>query len=464
MNAIVALSLFGIVNLFLGLFSARKWLLPITLLFILTAMILNGLDWNTHSLYFNEMLRVNNQFINFSAIILLAGFLVTALTRSFGDDVDHTHPGEWYAIMLFSMAGAMMMVGYENLIMLFVGLEILSVSMYVLTGSDKRSVRSNEAALKYFLMGAFATGILLFGIALVYGAVGSFEIGAIGGYVKQNQYGVSSLLYVGLLLILIGMLFKVSAAPFHFWTPDVYDGAPTIFTAFMSTVVKVAGFAAIYRLLSVSFSSIYGFWWNTLAMLSILTLLIGNITAVYQQSFKRMLAYSSISHAGYMLIALVSLGKQTQSAILFYSLAYVLATVSAFGVLMLVAESKLKDGRPDEHYNAFNGLNKRSPFLAFVLAVSMFSLAGIPLTAGFWGKFFVFASAIERKMIFMLVIAVLMSAVGIYYYFRAIIASYFREGNGEAIEVRPFYKLILLLTTALTILLGVAPDLVRSLF
>lgn len=464
MNAIIALSLFGIVNLFLGLLKSRKLLLPVTLLFVVVAMVLNGLDWNTHSLYFNEMLRVNNLFINFSTIILLATFFVVALTRGFGEDEDHTHPAEWYAIMLFSVAGAMMMVGFENLIMLFVGLEILSVAMYVLTGSDKRNLRSNEAAVKYFLMGSFATGILLFGIALTYGATGSFELTGIGSYVIKNQYGVSSLLYVGLLLIMVGMLFKVSAAPFHFWTPDVYEGAPTIFTAFMSTIVKVAGFAAIYRLFSVSFGPIQGFWWNTLAMLSILTLLIGNITAVYQQSFKRMLAYSSISHAGYMLISMVALGKQTQSAILFYSLAYVLATVSAFGVLMLVSESKPKDGRPDEHYNAFNGLAKRSPFLAFVLVVSMLSLAGIPLTAGFWGKFFVFATAVEKKMIFMLVIAVLMSAVGIYYYFRGVIAAYFREGTGELIEVRPFYKIILAITTGLTILLGVAPDLVKSLF
>jgi NADH-quinone oxidoreductase subunit N len=447
-----------------GLLNSRRILLPITLLFVLVAFVLNTLEWNEHSLYFNEMLRVNNQFINFSGVILLAVTLVIALSRGFAGDEDHNHPAEWYAIMMFSAAGAMMMVGYENLIMLFVGLEILSVAMYVLTGSDKRNLRSNEAAMKYFLMGSFATGIFLFGVALVYGAVGSFNITDIGAYVNLNRYTVSSLLYVGLLLILIGMLFKVSAAPFHFWTPDVYDGAPTLFTTFMSTVVKTAGFAALYKLLSVSFSGIYGFWWNTVAMMTILTLLIGNITAVYQKSFKRMLAYSSISHAGYLLIGLVALTKSSPQAILFYSLSYVLATVTAFGVLILVAEQTPKDGQPDDNYAAFNGLAKKNPLLAFSLAVSMLSLAGIPLTAGFWGKFMVFSAAVERGLLFMLVIAVLMSAVGIYYYFRVIIAAYMKDGDGETIAIRPLYRMVLILTTLLTILLGIYPDLVRNIF
>ncbi len=466
MLSIVSLSLFGILSLFLGfLKSARRVLLPATLLFVALAFAANLLDWNHQYLWFRDMLRTNNQFINFSGIILLTTFLVVALSRTFGKDEEHTHPAEYYAIMLFSVVGAMMMVGFENLIMLFVGLEILSVSMYVLTGTDKRSLRSNEAALKYFLMGAFATGIFLFGVALVYGATGSFSLNGIGGYVNNARFiGVSPLLYVGLLLMLVGMLFKVSAAPFHFWTPDVYDGAPTLFTAFMSTVVKTAGFAALYRLLSVSFGGVYGYWWQILTVITVLTLLVGNVTAVYQVSMKRMLAYSSISHAGYLLIALAAQTKQSASAILFYSLAYSIATVTAFGVLMLVAEQKPLEGRPDERYEAFNGLAKRSPFLAFALAVSMLSLAGIPLTAGFWGKLFVFATAVDRGMTSLLVIAVLMSVVGIYYYFRVIIASYLQPGDGEPIEIRPLYRLILVFTTALTIALGVFPDLVRHVF
>jgi NADH-quinone oxidoreductase subunit N len=358
-----------------------------------------------------------------------------------------------------------MMTGFQNLIMLFVGVEILSVSMYVLTGSDKRNLRGNEAALKYFLMGSFATGIMLFGIAMLYGANYSFNIDAARTVVTQliSTGHTSVYLYVGVTFLLIGLLFKVSAAPFHFWTPDVYEGAPTIFTTFMSTIVKTAGFAAIYRILEASFSPIYSFWWVMVVIMTVLSLIISNVTAVSQGSFKRMLAFSSISHAGYMLMAVVGLSNKTDDSIVFYSLAYSLATISAFGVLMAVSKEKLVDGRPDESIAVLNGLSKRNPFLAFILAISMLSLAGIPSTAGFWGKFYVFSDAAFRGHIWLLVVAILMSAVGIYYYFKPIIAAYMRDSEGEVISLTPFYKIILGITTFGTILLGLFPDLLRSL-
>jgi len=473
MNAIIALSLFGISNLFLGFLNNRKILLPATLLFVLIALGLNLADWNHEYYWFHNMLKTNNLSINFTSIILVATALFVAISRGFVEDEEHTHPAEYYAILLFSVVGAIMMVTFQSLFMLFVGIEILSVAMYVLTGSDKRNLRSNEAALKYFLMGSFATGIMLFGIALVYGATGSFDINGIGNMVNQaklqdimlNPYG--PILYGGIILIFVGLLFKISAAPFHFWTPDVYDGAPSIFTAFMSTVVKTAGVAATYRLLSISFPAVYGLWGNPLVYITCLTLIIGNITAVYQQSFKRMLAYSSISHAGYLLITVLAKTPTTNSSILFYSLAYSIATISAFAVLMVVSEAKSKSGNPDESFNALNGLSKNNPFLAFALTVSMLSLAGIPLTAGFFGKFFIFADAFSNvSSLFktIAVVAILMSAVGIYYYFKPIIASYMKKGDIEKIELSPIYKLTLIITTALTILLGIAPDLVKNIF
>ena len=351
MNAIIALSLFGISSLFLGFLNNRKILLPATLIFILIALGLNFADWNHEYLWFNSMLRTNNLSINFTTVILISTLLVVAISRGFGDDEEHSHPAEYYAILMFSVVGAIMMVTYENLIMLFVGLEILSVSMYVLTGSDKRNLRSNEAALKYFLMGSFATGILLFGVALVYGATGSFDIHGIGLAVKDAKAQMGGIygpiLTVGVILMLVGLLFKISAAPFHFWTPDVYDGAPSLFTAFMSTVVKTAGVAATYRLLSIAFPAMYGTWGNPMVYITAVTLIVGNLTAVYQQSFKRMLAYSSISHAGYLLITVLAKRPETNSSILFYSLAYSIATISAFAVLIVVSEAKSKAGKPD---------------------------------------------------------------------------------------------------------------------
>lgn len=465
MYPIVLLSVLGIVTLFLGFSKSKNILLPAVLLFLAIALAGNFFEWNKGPLlYFYDMFRVDNLTLAFNGIILASAFMIVAISGGFQDNSE-AEPAEYYALMLFSLVGAIMMVGFEHLIMLFLGVEILSVAMYVLTGSNKRNLRSNEAALKYFLMGAFATGIMLFGMTLLYGATGSFKLNEIQAFVSTTQQAAPSyILYAGLLLLLIGMLFKVSAAPFHFWTPDVYEGAPTIFTTFMSTIVKTAGFAALYRLLSHSFTGVYSFWWLVIAVIAILTLLVGNIGATTQNSFKRMMAYSGISHAGYLLIALTALSKPTQNAIVFYSLAYSLSTIAAFGVLMLVSKEKTIEGQPDERYEAFNGLAQKNPFLAFVVTVSMLSLAGIPLTAGFWGKFFVFSSAADRGIIWVPAIAVLMSVVGIYYYFRVIIASYLKEGDLAEIRVAPFYKVILIVATVLTIVFGLAPGLLEGLF
>ncbi|SEJ10850.1 NADH dehydrogenase subunit N [Dyadobacter koreensis] len=465
MYPIVLLSVLGIVTLFIGFSKSKNILLPAVLLFLAVALAGNFFEWNKGPLlYFYDMFRVDNLTLAFNGIVLISAFMIVAISGGFQDNAE-AEPAEYYSLMLFSLVGAIMMVGFEHLIMLFIGVEILSVAMYVLTGSNKRNLRSNEAALKYFLMGAFATGIMLFGMTLLYGATGSFNLSAIQAYVSTTQQAVPSyLLYAGLLLLMIGMLFKVSAAPFHFWTPDVYEGAPTIFTTFMSTIVKTAGFAALYRLLSHSFTGIYDFWWLVVAIIAILTLMVGNIGATTQNSFKRMMAYSGISHAGYLLIALTALSKPTQNAIVFYSLAYSLSTIAAFGILMLVSKQRSFEGQPDERYDAFNGLAKENPFLAFVLTVAMLSLAGIPLTAGFWGKFMVFSSAAERGIIWIPAIAVLMSTVGIYYYFRVIIASYLKEGDIAKIRVAPFYQFVLVLATLLTILFGLAPGLLEGLF
>lgn len=463
MLPIILLSIFGIICLYLGFLKSRQILLPATLLFLMIAFVVNALQWNNPMVHLNNMMITSNVSVAFTGIIILSAILILPLSQRYIED-PKSQLAEYYGILLFSIVGAIMMVSFENLIMLFVGLEILSVSMYVLTGSDKRNLRSNEAALKYFLMGAFATGILLFGVALLYGATGSFNITQIASVVSAQANESAPLLYMGLLLVLIGILFKVSAAPFHFWTPDVYDGAPSLFTAFMSTVVKTAGFAALYRLLSIAFTDVYSFWWTTIAVITVMTLAAGNLTAVYQQSFKRMLAYSSISHAGYLLIAVTAFSSKSQEAILFYSLAYSIATVTAFGVLMLVADRYNVDkaDHSGEDYTAFNGLAKTNPFLAFALTVSMCSLAGIPLTSGFFGKFFIFTSAIEQHLMWLLIIAVLMSAVGIYYYFRVVIAMYMKEGNTPAIAITPLYRFVLIVTTILTIALGIMPGLVTD--
>jgi NADH-quinone oxidoreductase subunit N len=349
--------------------------------------------------------------------------------------------------------------------MFFVGLEILSVAMYVLTGSDKRNLRSNEAAIKYFLMGSFATGILLFGITLVYGATKSFYLANIAVAIAQTApESMPGFLYIGVVLMLIGLLFKVSAAPFHFWTPDVYDGAPTIFTMFMSTVVKTAGFAALYHIMGGMFGGIYAKWVLVVYFVSIITLIVGNITAVYQQSVKRMLAFSSISHAGYMLLTVCAKQPSTTSNILYYSLSYTLATLGAFAVVKIVSEYQTGRNEKPENFSSFNGLAKNNPELAFAFTIALLSLAGIPLTAGFWGKFFVFNDVLNRSILYPVIIAILMSAVGIYYYFKGIVAAYFNAGDIEKITIPTVYRIALWLTTIATIVLGIYPTIVKNLF
>lgn len=465
MLSILLLSVFGITNLFLGFLKNRQVLFLGAILFILITFGANLFEWG-NPLDLGDsinkgMMATDKLSVLFTAILLFTAFLVIPLSQNYIQDKE-AQPAEYYAILLFSLVGAVMMVSYESIMMLFVGIEILSVSMYVLSGANKRNIRSNEAAMKYFLQGAFATGIFLFGIALLYGATGGFSLTQIQVYTTTTKV-ISPMLYLGLMFTLVGMLFKVSVAPFHFWTPDVYDGAPTLFTAFMSTIVKTAGFAAIIKLLTTSFGTTVSYWQLSLTVLAALTMVIGNITAVYQQSFKRMMAYSSISHAGYLLLAVTAFNERSTSAIVFYSLSYSLATVSAFGVLMLVAAKN-----NNEEYSSFNGLAKSNPFLALVMTIAMLSLAGIPLTAGFFGKLWIFISAFESGLYWVMVIAALMSAVGLYYYFRVIIAMYLkephkREDEATKIEVTTPYIVSLLISTVLTIILGLMPNFILGL-
>lgn len=459
MLAIVLLSVFGVANLFLSFLKKRQILFGTSVVFIMLTLVASLGEWSypitLSKAINNDMISSSPSSVLFTFILLLITALLIPLSEHYVQNKE-AQPAEYYALMFFSLVGAIMMISYENLLMLFIGIEIVSIVMYILAGAEKRNLRSNEASVKYFLQGAFATGIFLFGVAMLYGASGGFSLTLLQKY-TQDVSTISPMLYVGLVFVLVGMLFKVSIAPFHFWTADVYEGSPTLFTAFMATIVKTAGFAAIYKLLSSSFTSTYNYWQISFVVMVGLTLLIANLTAVSQQSFKRMMAFSSISHAGYLLLAVTAFNDRTLSAIIFYSLAYSLATISAFGVLLLVSEKT-----HNEEYTSFNGLAKTNPFLALVMTIAMLSLAGMPLTAGFFGKLWVFISAYERGLYEIMVLAALMSVVGLYYYFRVVIAMYLkephsREGAVKA-EVSAPYIIVFLVTTLLTVLLGIFPD------
>lgn len=340
----------------------------------------------------------------FTLLIISVGY------ERFKEEPNHT--GEYISLLLFSLCGALIMSAFTDMFMFFLGLEILSIPIYVMAGSRKRDLRSNESALKYFLMGSFATGLLLFGIAWIYGATGSFNIGEIGQAIASGTAG-GSMVMIGILLILSSFIFKVGAAPFHFWSPDVYDGAPHAVTGFMASVVKMAAFWAFLKMFLVCFSApgIYEFWANALAVLVVITLFVGNLSALRQVRLKRLLAYSSISHVGYTLLVILSLRDYDAIGNLwFYMTAYGFSIIAIITVGLLVNDE-------EDRIEALRGLGKRNPFLAIVAVVSILSLAGIPPTAGFFGKYMVFASA-WNDWWWLVIIALVNSAISIYYYLR----------------------------------------------
>ena len=458
MSAIITLSLLAILLLYLGLYKAKKALLPVSVIGLIVAAGLFIEKWNGELIpLFSGMVLFDNFSIAFSVLMILLTTLIFIISKDYFT-AKYDQRAEYYALMIFSLVGALLVVSFYNLTMLFIGLEIMSVALYILAGIRKQNFASNEAALKYFLMGAFSTGFLLFGITLLYGATASFGIADIQHYVMEAEGSISPLFYTGILFLIIGLGFKVGAAPFHFWVPDVYDGSPTLITTFMSTVVKVASIAAFFRLFWFCFEPMHDFWVPILLVMSVLTLFIGNVTAMMQQSFKRMLTYSSVSHVGYMLFALISLSGDSANSIFIYVGAYSLATIVAFGGLILVKRSY-----GSEQFEAFDGLAKKNPMLSLSIAIAMLSLAGIPLTVGFIGKFMMFSAALSDYHVVLLIIAVINAAIGIFYYFRVIVAMYFKSADREQITLNLNYKVVLFICVLLTIVLGIYPALISGL-
>ena len=451
MKALILLSSLGVLSLLAEIFSFKKLLYPLVLLGLTVTFVLNIGEWNTNLTYF-KMMTFDNFAVAFSSVIIVVAFLWFLMAEGFfkeeSSQTDH------YALILFALVGALLMVSYTNMTMLFLGIEILSIPMYILAGSKKDDLSSNEAAFKYLIMGAFATGFLLFGITLIYGSTGSFDLTEIQNAVSVPGK-VPGIFYTGVLLMLVGMAFKVSAAPFHFWAPDVYQGAPTMMTAFMATIVKTAAMAAFLRLFDTTFVRVSGTWTEVLWVMAALTLLVGNITAVFQTSTKRMLAYSSVAHAGYMLLALISANVYSSPGILFYTLAYSIGSIATFCIVSVVVNARGDDG-----IHSFNGLAKTNPLLAGIMTIALLSLAGIPPTAGFFAKYYIFTSAFMAGNVGLVLIAIVASLIGVYYYFRIIIAMYFKEGKHEEVDVDMNHKILLIVIAFAIVALGIFPDVV----
>ena len=365
--------------------------------------------------------------------------------------------GEYYVLLLTAVSGMMFMTSGLDLLVIFIGLEVMSISSYILVGMKRKVAEANEAALKYLLLGAFSTGFLLYGISLLYGATGSTLLPTIISEIQQNGSG-NPLIIVGVALVVVAMSFKIAIVPFHMWTPDVYTGAPTPVTGFLSGAAKAAGFAVFIRVLMTGIPLDSANWENLLWLLAVLTMTVGNVMALQQNEVKRMLAYSSIAHAGYVLVAIVVGSTSAISGVIFYSCAYALMGTGAFGILTI------RDaGRVPRTFDDLAGYGKRNPTLALLMSLFIFSLVGLPLTGGFIGKFQIFSAALQEGWIWLTVIGILNSALSVYYYLRVITFMYMREGalpEGAMVSgnTSGFAMTGLLGTAAAVLYLGIFPD------
>jgi NADH-quinone oxidoreductase subunit N len=450
MNTVIFSALWGVLMMYVGfIVKKQKSATTFAIVGLIVLLVVNWLEYAGVSIFtidMQGMLRYNRLSLVFNLVIIFCTLVYFLLS---GSDIEKfgKSSSDYYTLIFFILTGISIIAGFQSLLMLFIGIEIISIPLYILAGSEKNNLKSNEAALKYFLMGAFSTGIMLMGIAFLYGDAGTFYLEGI----NLGLGKITPMLAVGMVLLMAAMSFKVSAAPFHFWTPDVYDGTPTVFTSFMATIVKAAGFFAFFRLFENAFGNLHADWEILIAVIATLTLIIGNVTAVFQQSIKRMLSYSSIAQAGFMLLGVFALNIFAKQGLVLYFAAYSLATLGIFAVL-----AKFKD----HSIEAFNGFAKQYPLVGFSMLICILSLAGIPLTAGFFAKYYMLIAVIKYgKMFWLVVVGILCAAISVYYYFKLVQAIYFKEAlQREEVVFSRSFELIMLANAILIIILGIHPD------
>jgi NADH-quinone oxidoreductase subunit N len=457
MNTLIAISGLGVFCLIAEIFNLRKLLVPVAVLGLLAILGLTVSEFDYPSSHYNNMIVVNNFSVSFSSLFIVLTIFLVALSGDFYKD----HPtkiSDFIAIKIFLLAGAVAMVSFGNLSMFFLGIEVLSIALYILAASRRLDLKSNEAGMKYFLMGSFASGFILFGICLVYGATGYFDIAEI--HDLSQGIGIPVWYPIGMTLIIIGMLFKIAAAPFHFWAPDVYEGSPSMTTATMSTLAKVVAMATLFKLVNDLGlpADLVPMFQTIIVVISILSMTVGNIMALRQKNVKRMLAFSGISHAGFMVMALLNM-PTAGSTLLYYTAAYALAGIASFAVIIYVTKDK-----GNEDISNFNGLAKTHPLMAAILTASLLSMAGIPIFSGFFAKFILFANTIQTGYLIVVIAAVINSIISVGYYFKLILAMYTKDAVVEEKQSIPFvYPIVAVLAILLNIIIGIWPSLVTNL-
>ena len=457
MQVLITIVSLGVFCLLAEIFNLRKLLVPVTVIGLLGVLGISlnlwSIDSSIDTNYLNMM--ATTKFSSaFSSLFIVLTIFILLLSDDFYKDIP-TKFSDFIAIKIFLLAGAVAMVSFTNLAMFFLGIEVLSISLYILAASRRLDIKSNEAGMKYFLMGSFASGIILFGICLVYGATGYFNLEEI--YALSEGVGMPVWFPIGVTLIVIGMLFKIAAAPFHFWAPDVYEGSPALTTAIMSTLAKVVAMATLYKLLS-GMTVALGYKVELLiVIISILSMTIGNIMALRQKNVKRMLAFSGISHAGFMLMALLTLSTAA-STLLYYTAAYALAGIAAFAVIIMVTKNK-----DNENIENFNGLGKTNPLMAAILTASLLSMAGIPIFSGFFAKFMLFSDTVKAGFLIVVIAGVINSIISVGYYFKLILAMYTKEADAEKQAIPLAYYLVAVIAIALNVAIGIYPSLLTNL-
>jgi len=434
-----------------------KMTFGVGLLGLLTAGVLACFHLDPEQPTFNGMVNAGGYGSYFTMIFVVAAILTFILSRNYlgrmGSD-----KGEYYILIVFATIGMQLMASANDLIIVFLGIELMSLCLYILVGFFRVKDRSNESSIKYFLLGAFATGFLLYGIALVYGAAGTTNLTAIAA--AFPSLSDNTLFIIGVALMIVAFSFKVAAVPFHMWAPDVYEGAPTTVTGFMSTGAKAAAFAVFVIIFDRTLAYTGGKLNDVVAMISAASMILGNVLAIAQTNVKRMLAYSSIAHAGYMLAGVAAANREGQTGVLFYLIAYMFMNLGAFGVVGIMEGENEKNLNLDD----YAGLSTQRPALALLMAVFMFSLAGVPPFAGFFGKYYVFLSAVKANMTWLAVVGVLTSLISAYYYLRIVVLMYFRDGKADVPSKPSLAAMVAIGVSALLILqLGIYPSAVVQL-
>lgn len=454
MTTLIAVTSLGLLCLLLEILNFRKAIVGSSILGLMAILAFQFLEFGTTQNFYNNMIVINKFSTAFSSLFLVLTIFLIALGHHFYKN-QQSKISDFIAIKIFLLAGCIAMVSFGNLAMFFLGIEVLSISLYVLAASSRLDIKSNEAGMKYFLMGSFASGIILFGICLVYGATGSFDLQKIQE--TALLVDAKSWFFVGGAMLAIGMLFKIAAVPFHFWAPDVYEGAPTLTTATMSTLAKVTAMAAFFKLMAAMNLNLPESAETVIVVIAILSMTFGNIMALKQANVKRMLAFSGISHAGFMLMTLLSVTTAAGS-LLYYVAAYSLAGIAAFSVILYVGNHT-----KNEDISNFNGLGKTNPLLSIVLTSALLSMAGIPIFAGFFAKLVLFGQTLKAGYLILVIAAVINSIISVGYYFKIILAMFGKEPNQTRTGKPILIYAVAVVAILLNIILGLFPDLVLNL-